>query len=290
MIMQSLILIFVFTCVFLVIVFALPRKTEMVIRERLVPLTAHTRKRNFFFQFLGFLAPINHRLGWKSLKDNVSRNLATAGVSLSCDEYLALKELLVLFLPVFTAVLFGAQIEPYWFILAAAVGFIAPNIWLKRKIANRHNAIAKALPEVIDLLNLAVGAGLDFMLALQKVVERSAPNPFVEELYEVWQETKMGKSRRDALKAMARRINLPEVSSFVTTLVQAERMGTSVDEVLRIQAEEARNWRFQRGERLAMKAPIKLLLPLVFFILPVVLIIVGGPILLRFMTTGPFMR
>jgi len=92
------------------------------------------------------------------------------------------------------------------------------------------------------------------------------------------------------LKSMARRINLPDVSSFVRTLVQAEKMGTSISDVLRIQSEQARMWRFQRGERQALKAPIKLLLPLVFFILPVVMIIVGGPILLQFLTSGPFMQ
>ena len=96
----------------------------------------------------------------------------------------------------------------------------------------------------------------------------------------------MGKSRREALKDMSARLNIPDVSSFVRTLIQAERMGAPVSETLAIISEDSRLNRFRRAERLALQAPMKLLIPLIFFILPTVAIIVGGPIFLQFMQQG----
>ena len=99
----------------------------------------------------------------------------------------------------------------------------------------------------------------------------------------------MGSARRDALKSLSLRVNSPEVISFARTLIQADRMGTPIGEALKMQAEEIRLRRFQRGEEMGLKAPIKLLFPLLFFILPVVLIIVAGPILIQF-TRGGFIK
>ena len=288
--MEILVLIMAFACVFIMVLVLLPRKEVMDMRERLVPLSGRGRKKNIFVKFLGLFAPVNKLIAFKKVRQKIARNLLTAGSPMNVDEYLAFKELLILFMPVIAAVVLGPKAEVHWLLLALAFGFVLPNFWLRHVIAKRQQAITKALPEVIDLLELAVGAGLDFMIALGKVLERAWPNPLVEELTEVYQETKVGKTKSEALKSMAKRVNLPDVSSFVRTLVQAEKMGTSISEVLRIQSEQARMWRFQRGERQALKAPMKLLIPLVFCILPVVLIIVGGPIMLQFLTTGPFMK
>ena len=98
----------------------------------------------------------------------------------------------------------------------------------------------------------------------------------------------MGKPRVQALRDMAKRVDIPDVTSFVRILVQADRMGTPVEETFRILSEDTRIRRFHRGERQAMKAPLKMLIPLVFCILPVILIIVAGPILIRFMKQGIF--
>ena len=139
---------------------------------------------------------------------------------------------------------------------------------------------------VIDLLKLAVGAGLDFMLAINRLIKEFKMSPLVHELHIIWQQTQIGKTKKEALLNFSERVKVQEVSSLVRTLIQAERMGTPINEALRIQSEEIRIRRFQRGEELALKAPIKLLLPLIVFILPVVLVIVGGPILLQFMKGG----
>jgi tight adherence protein C len=170
--------------------------------------------------------------------------------------------------------------------LAVVIGYLFSDFWLKRKIAARHKQISKDLPVVIDLLKLCVGAGMDFMLAVQRVIKDFRPSPLVDELKMVWQEIQMGKARRDALRDLAVRASMPEISSFVRTLIQAGRMGSPIGDALKIHAEEVRMMRFARGEEAALKAPIKLLLPLIGFIMPVVLIIVAGPIYLQFMKGG----
>ncbi len=172
--------------------------------------------------------------------------------------------------------------------IAAIIGFIIPEIWVNKKVAQRKYMVARVLPETIDLLGLCVEAGLDFTSAAKWVLEKVPLNPLMEELSFVLEEIKWGKPRTQALKDMSKRLEIPEISSFVQTLVQAERMGTPVSEAFLILSEDARMQRFHRGERFAMQAPIKILIPLIFCILPVIGIVVGGPILLQFMTNKLF--
>ena len=138
------------------------------------------------------------------------------------------------------------------------------------------------LPNLIDLLSICVSGGLDFMLAVSRVIRDMKVCDLTRELAEAQREIQMGATRRDALKNLAWRVDMAEVYSFVRTLIQADRMGTSIGDALKLQSEEIRMKRFHRGEAMALKAPIKLLFPLFMFILPVVLIIVAGPILLTF--------
>ena len=285
--MQYLILLIIFAAVFFLTLQIFPRGTEKLIRERLAPQAGREKKKSPGVRLLGVLAPINKLLKLKALREKIKTSLTSAGSSLTVNEFLALKELCIIFLPAIYVIFVGLpEVQPVWVVGLAGLGFVLPELRLKQRINARHSAIAKALPNVIDLLNLTVGAGLDFMVAVKKMVERSEPNPLVEELHQVWQETKVGVTRQEALRNMARRIDMPEVSSFVRTLVQADRMGTGIEEALRMQSEEALTMRFQKGEREALKAPIKMLFPLLVFILPVVLIIVGGPIILQFLQGG----
>jgi tight adherence protein C len=182
------------------------------------------------------------------------------------------------------------KFSPVWIIVAGVAGYAFPNLWLKSKIASRQRAIVRLLPEVIDLLALSIGAGLDFLMALNKVVnlKRFKKEPLIEELSVTLQEIKFGKRRAEALKTMAKRLELPEMSSFVRTVVQADRMGTPIAEVLAIHSEDVRMDRMIKAERMALKAPIKILFPLVLFIMPCVAIIVGAPIFIGFMQQNPF--
>jgi len=184
------------------------------------------------------------------------------------------------------AALIVARAQPVILLLCAGSGFILPDIWRNNRVKKRRALIVKDLPLVIDLLNICVGAGLDFMVAVNRVIQEFKPCALIEEMKIMANEIQMGLSRRDALKNLAARINNPEISSFVRTLLQADRIGTPISEALKMQSEEIRLRWFQRGEEMALKAPIKLLFPLLIFILPVVLIIVAGPILLQFTRGG----
>jgi len=234
---------------------------------------------------LNFTAKFTDRLGGKSsFNDKTKKNLFSAGRPMTLSQFMALKFLLALGLP--AGLYIVLRPEPAFLIVALAVGYIAPDMWLKEKIKKRKKEVLKDLPYVIDLLNICVGAGLDFMVAVNHVIREFRPCVLVEELQVLVREIQMGLSRRDALKNLAERVKAPEVNSFVRTLLQADRMGTPITAALRMHAEELRDIRFQKGEEMALKAPIKLLFPLLFFILPVVLIIVGGPILIQFTQGG----
>jgi tight adherence protein C len=216
---------------------------------------------------------------------SLKKNLDAAHINLSPGAFFNLKILLCVFLVILTVTATGKS-DPLILLSVIAVGYIIPDFYVKRKVAKRKYAIARRLPEAIDLLGLCIEAGLDFVNAVKWVIERTPHSPIIEELTLVVEEIKWGKPRIQALKDMSRRLEIPEMSSFVQTIIQAERMGTPVAEAFAILSEDARSQRFHRGERIALQAPIKILLPLIFFIMPVIGIVVGGPILLQFMQGG----
>lgn len=213
----------------------------------------------------------------------VRRSLIKAGSPMGALEFIALKILSMTAVPTISLMLLGDKFpREIVLVVALLAGFLLPDLWLKRLVKIRQHNIRKTLPNIIDLLNLCVSGGMDFMLSVNRVVRELRPCDLTRELGEVYRQTQVGKTRREALKSMAWRIDMPEIHSFVRTLVQADRMGSPMADALKIQAEEVRTKRFHRGEAMALKAPIKLLLPLFAFILPVVLVIVGGPIILDF--------
>ncbi len=214
----------------------------------------------------------------------IVRRLSMAGDSIGLIDFLLICAICFM-ASVIIAFLF-ARNHAQIMLVILLIGVALPHLWLRSKIIKYRMEIVQELPMVIDLLKLTVGAGLDFMLAINRLVKEFKMSPLVHELHIIWQQTQIGKTKKDALLNFSERVKVQEVSSLVRTLIQAERMGTPINEALRIQSEEIRIRRFQRGEELALKAPIKLLLPLIVFILPVVLVIVGGPILLQFMKGG----
>ena len=225
-------------------------------------------------------------------KEAKGGQLIYTGSRVSVEEFAGLKLLAAL-----GGVLAGMAVvkelgtfHPLVVLVFVAAGLVLPGLWLRSRIAGRRKAIIRVLPEVIDLLALCIGAGLDFLMALTKVVglKRFQKEPLIEELSAALQEIKFGKRRAEALKTMGRRLNLSELSSFVRTVVQADRMGTPIGEVLAVHAEDVRGERLVKAERLALKAPIKILFPLIFCIMPCVAIIVGAPIFLQFMRQNPF--
>lgn len=280
----------IFGCIYILVTqYFFYKEKQKFIRERFTPVQ---EERGAFFplkMLFRHLALVNAGVGSKALRENLEHRLVSAGSPLTVDEYFVFVELLVLFSPLLLGLLITWERltqYPMLIFLACFVGFLIPGFWLKTRIDKRKKEVLRTLPNIIDLLILAVDAGLDFMIAVRRVVQRSRPGPIVDELFQLWREVQMGRVRRDALRNMAKRWNTPEINSFVRTLIQAERMGTPMGDALRTLSEEIRLRQFQRGEQQALKSPIKMLFPLLFCILPVVLILVGGPVILQFMQSG----
>jgi tight adherence protein C len=173
----------------------------------------------------------------------------------------------------------GPPAGALWFGLPviAIVGVAFPLMSLRRRALDRQEKIVKALPESLDLLTTCVEAGLSLDYAFQRVADRQR-GPVADEINHMLREKMLGKTRRDALTAMAERIDLPDVNVFVTSVIQAESQGTSIASVLRAQARQLRIRRRQHAEEVAQQAGPKMVFPLVFFILPSLFIVVLGPV------------
>ena len=162
----------------------------------------------------------------------------------------------------------------------AVVGLYLPNLlWLRLKIARRKKKISEGIPDALDLLVVCVEAGMGLDSAIYRVGEESTltNKPLADELKFYNLEMRAGKSRKDALRDLALRVELEEVRSLVTLLIQAEKFGTSVAQSLRIYSDAFRTKRFQRAEEIAAKLPVKLIFPLMFFIMPSLFVVLIGP-------------
>ena len=253
-------------------------------QERRLPLAFR-----LLLPFAPNVAPLFDGPSAARLRANAESLLASGGFDglLSAREFLSLKLLLpVCFGPVWCLVAhFAIRASPRAAHLALPLSLLGlvllyswPMVWLRRAVRRRQTAILRSLPFVLDLLTLSVEAGLDFMAALRRCTERPAVDPLTEELLRVVHETQVGTSRRDALRAMSARVGLADVRSVVSALVQADELGVSLGSILRIQSAQVRARRFERAERLANEAPVKLLAPLMLFIFPAVFLILLGPV------------
>lgn len=167
------------------------------------------------------------------------------------------------------------------------LGFYLPLFWLNSKIGQRKHEIEKALPDALDLLTISVEAGLGFDAAIAKVAEKWE-NELSRGFARVNAEIRLGKIRREALRDMSHRADVPNLTNFIAAVIQADTLGVSLAKVLRIQSEQMRVKRRQRAEELAAKAPVKMMFPLVFLIFPSIMIVLLGPAVLIFTTGGGF--
>ena len=163
------------------------------------------------------------------------------------------------------------------------VGFLIPGAMEAHKKSAREIAIRKALPDMLDLLTMSVEAGLGFDRALAKVIEGKT-GPLVDEFEIVLQEIRVGRARREALRDLGERVKMPEVSRLIGAIIQAEQLGMGIAKSLRIQSEQLRLARRQRAEESAMKAPIKMLFPLILFIFPALFVVLLGPAIIQLFT------
>ena len=165
--------------------------------------------------------------------------------------------------------------------MGALLFYAYPLMWLRGTVKRRHFAIMRALPFVLDLLTLSVEAGMDFMSALQRNCERRRLDPLNEELIRMTREIQVGTPRRVALRNMAERVRQPDLKGVAHALIQEDELGVSIGSILRIQSDQLRNRRFERAEKLANEAPVKMLGPLMLCIFPAVFVILLGPVLMQ---------
>lgn len=168
----------------------------------------------------------------------------------------------------------------------SVIGLFLPGIWLLDRIKGRQRQIRRGLPYLLDLVTLAVEAGMDFTTALQIVGEKLSVPALVTEIGRTLRAIQMGRMRSDALRDLARRVNIPELSSVTAAIIQADELGANLGPILRIQSSQLRMRRFQLAEKLAMEAPVKILLPLIAFLFPTTLIVIFGPILAAYLSRG----
>lgn len=170
------------------------------------------------------------------------------------------------------------------FVFGFLMGYMFPRSWHKAQIKKRQSEIEKTLPDVLDLLTVSVEAGLGFDAALLKVVEKQK-GALAEEFLKVLQEIKMGRPRRDALRDLSKRNPIENLGNLVAALVQADQLGIPIAGVLRNQSKQIRQKHRQKAEEKAQKAPVKMMIPLVFFVFPSLFIIILGPAVIRIIDT-----
>jgi tight adherence protein C len=219
--------------------------------------------------------------------ENLQRRLLMAGspAGWDADRVLAAKVGgLVLGLLLGAVLLVGLPLPLGLLLLAllglCALGYFGPNIVLLNLVQRRQAQVRRALPDAIDLLTISVEAGLGFDAALAQV-SRNSTGPLAEEFYRTLQEVQLGRSRSEAMRNLADRSSVPELSAFVLAMVQADVFGISVANVLRIQSREMRKKRRQLAEERAMKVPIKVLFPVLFCIFPALFVVILGPAIMR---------
>ena len=207
---------------------------------------------------------------------------------MSAAQFLALCLVSLLGFALLTAAVLAAAGLFNWtaVLLVAALGFVYPRLWLKEALNKRRKLIIKALPTYLDFMVMSVEAGLNMAGAISQAVAKGPAGPLKSEFAFVLRDLRAGLTRAEALRRMEERLRLPQISSFVSAVIQAERMGASLGATFRAQAEQRRAERFQRAEQLAMEAPVKLIFPLVAFIFPVTFLVLIFPIAMKFLQSG----
>lgn len=222
-------------------------------------------------------------------EDALDKKVIEAGHpgNVNAREWMVVKVILAFGLGILFWIIMTQAHRPAWqaVILTGAVflfGWFSVDIWLAGRGKGRREQVQRSLPDLLDLLTVSVEAGLGFEGALMKIVEKT-DGLLSDEFLTVLRETKMGKPRKEALKDMATRLNVEDLSNFVSSIIMAEQLGISIGKVLRIQSKEMRQKKRQKTEEAAMKAPIKMLIPMLVFIFPAVFIVLLGPAMIQIM-------
>lgn len=239
-----------------------------------------------------FCMKLAKKVKFPGYRKKVKQKITTARLSseINVDEFIGMQILWGLLFPLLLSI-FNFTLEiGYNPVLIVVVGFIGayfPHLYVNTERNKCYVSVIADLPFFIDLLSLSTkAAGMDFITAIQRVVDKAEHSVFADELAIVLKDIKIGSSRKEALKALADRLDIPEVTSFVVVIIDAEASGQSVGDVLSQQSIQMRLERLMRAEKAGAKASQLILIPIMLFILPAVLIMVLGPVILRFFSGG----
>lgn len=229
-----------------------------------------------------FFRPLASNESFASRCDYLNMRLAMAGVSdvINGRDFLALR-FANIFIGVIVFVIFHYLGQGLMGFMLGLLLSIAPGMWLNNTIKRRHTEIMRALPNLLDLLTLSVEAGKDFISSLRDILAKRKHDAIYEEFSRTFNEIQLGRKRSEALKNLSLRVNHADLSSVLNAIIQAEELGVSIGELLKIQGDMLRNKRFTMAEKLANEAPVKIIIPIVLFIFPAVLIILVGPIVMQ---------
>ena len=231
---------------------------------------------------------IGRRFWPSGYAENAKRKLVIAGkpTKVELDRFLAIRVLTIATIPVWAVLCFGGFLPLTGKMPLALFAFLTfgcvmgPDAVLNRWMQERQEIIRRRLPDILDLLTISVEAGLGFDQAMDRTIA-AVPGPMSDEFARMLGEARAGVSRAEALRALDERIQVPEVRSFVLAILQADTFGVSIGRVLRAQSDEMRIRRRQRAQEKAQKAPVKMLIPMVFCIFPALFVVVIGPAIIN---------
>ena len=251
-------------------------------KELLDPLRTRT-----LAPLLGRLTDLGKRFTPQGYIDTFRKKLVSIGYvgDHALDRFLAIRVATIVAIPVWFILAFfilplNGKLPLLVFGLLAMFSALGPDAVVNRKVAERQTAIVNRLPDVLDLLTISVEAGLGFEQALDRTID-AVPGPLSEEFRRMLGEVRAGSSRADALRALDQRVDVAELRSFVLAILQADTFGVSISRVLRTQADEMRIKRRQLAQEQAQKAPVKMLVPMVFCVFPALFVVVLGPAIIN---------
>lgn len=238
---------------------------------------------------LSRFAPKKKKQNKTKTLEAIRKQLRFAGMFMDPADFQFIKQAFLIGTVFVTLVIIIAvDMSPMIMLLVLAIGVLlgvmGPTMYLRSRVSGHQNGIKKQLPDAMDLLCVCIEAGLGFDAALLKVSQKLR-GPFIDELMIVYREIQMGRTRREALQNLCDATNLDELKTFASALVQAEQLGIPINNVMRSQSEQLRVERSQAAKEKGMKASIKMLIPMLLFIFPVVFIILMGPTVLNIIET-----
>lgn len=234
--------------------------------------------------FKRYVSPIVSGMKKKrQIREKYKRPLASAGLTgiLTPDDFYSFKIFLIVGFPIvflFLRTFLEEDWDMSYMFILAILGFFYPDIWISGKIKKRQKELIYHMPFAVDLLALAVEAGLDFIAAMTKVIDKAKPSALTQEFEIVMRDIKVGASRAEALRSLAWRTDIIQMASFCATLIAADSVGASIGPILKSLSAEIRQKRSADIEKAGATAATKILVPLIFFIVPAVFIVVMAPI------------